>query len=379
MVVGLLYTGCERVSVAPEEELDTLSGTVTSFDPASRLFYTAVKITLPTGAQQADSVWINLYFASSDSDTTALDTPLVSLGLRDDATGGDILPQDGVYASKFDGGLPTGAIGTALVDYRAAIGGTQYLVSDSVTVYLPLLDEPFTSISKLDNRMFASVKVNLAEGDTLPDSVWTELSILSGPMADSLGVGAMLDTVRLVDTGLEGDSIAADSVFSRGFDSPLPIGTIGSVKFLFLASLKGRLHTAYDTLKLINRPPEIVSISSLDSVARPVSASDYARDSIFVEVDDPDGLGDVNSVIFQIVKPNGTLGVGLDGSTSFDLHDDGVYTGEKYFDHTANDGIYSGGVSFGLGNELGTYTLRFVAQDLSNALSDTAKFYVVLY
>ncbi len=379
-VAFCLAAQCSRVALEPEEVLEVLANPATSFDPLERTFYAAVTVTPPESSSDPDSVWIEVYLVTAD--TAAVDTPLDTLGLLDDATQGDILPQDGVYARLFASGLPSGTVGTARFVYHALIGGVQDSLFDSVEVYLPVLSNARTTMDKLANQMFAAVTINLTEDDPAPDSVWVELYPASAELIDTLGSTDLLLSIPLEDFGDNGDSMRADGIYSRLFDSPLDSGIVGLVKFLFLASVDSFLHSTDTTLSLINRPPEILSVTSLDSVARPTDSDDRAVDSLFVEVDDPDGLGDVKSVIFQIVKPDGTLGESFDGSTTFDLYDDGVYgvyDGKMYFDHDENDSIYSGGVSFRIINDLGTYILRFVAKDLSGALSDTAYFSVVLY
>ena len=376
-----LAAQCSRLALEPEEVLDVLANPASSFDPLERLFYAAVTVTPSELGADPDSVWLEMFLIIADTtaDTTAVDTPLISLGLLDDATQGDILPEDGVYARRFASGISSGTVGTALFVYYAQVSGAQYSLVDSVEVFLPLLSDPLTTMDKLANEMFAAVTVNLTEDDPAPDSVWVELYPASAELIDTLGSVDLLLSISLGDLGAEGDSVGADGIYSRRFDSPLPFGMEGLVAFVFLISVDNILNTAKDTLSLINRQPEIISVTSPDSIARPTTSIDLARDTIFVEVDDPDGLGDVQSVTFQIVKPDGNLGVGLDGSTVFDLYDDGFYNGTKYFDYDEGDGIYSGGVSFGIGNELGTYTLRFVVLDYSNAASDTTDHTVVLY
>lgn len=379
-----LAARCKQMAVEPEEDLPVLSGANSTFDPVDRMFYVAVTVTLPETGGSLDTVRVEMFLVSADTsaDTAAVDTPLVSFSLNDDATEGDILPGDDVYGRSFASTLPSGTVAIARFVYYAQVSGELYSLEDSVDIYLPLLSDPRSEIDIPANELFAAVKVNLAESDPDPDSVWVELYPASTELIDTLGSGGLLLSVTLGDLGAGGDSVGDDGVYSRRFDSPLDSGTVGLMHLLFLVSFDGIPHSTGDTLSLTNRPPEIVNVSSLDSVARPTISDDRAIDSLFVEVYDPDGLADVRSVIFQIEKPDGTLGESFDGSTIFDLYDDGfygVFEGVVFFDHIENDGIYSGGVSFRINNDLGTYILRLLAKDRSGAESDTAYYSVVLY
>ncbi|MCH8836848.1 MAG: hypothetical protein IIA60_03480, partial [Candidatus Marinimicrobia bacterium] len=256
---------CSRLVLEPEEVLDVLANPASSFDPLERLFYAAVTVTPSELGADADSVWVEMFLITADTtaDSTAVDTPLISLGLLDDATQGDILPEDGVYARRFASGISSGTVGTALFVYYAQVSGAQYSLVDSVEVYLPLLTDALTTMDKLANEMFAAVTVNITEDDPAPDSVWVELY--------PLGSTDLLLSISLGDLGADGDSVGADGIYSRRFDSPLPFGMLGSVRFFFLTSVDDRLHTAADTLILVNRKPEIVAVSAADTLRLPPS------------------------------------------------------------------------------------------------------------
>ncbi len=365
-----LAAQCTPLVLEPEEELDVLANPATSFDPVERLFYAAVTVTPPESGADPDSVWLEMFLVTTD--TTAVDTPLVSLDLSDDATQGDILPRDGVYARRFASNLPSGTVGTARFIFYTLAGGTQHSLSDSVEVYLPVLSEATTTMDKLANEMFAAVTVNLTEDDPAPDSVWVELYPASVELIDTLGSVEMLLSITLEDFGDNGDSLRADGIYSRRFDSPLPFGTEGLVKFLFLVSVDSLLHSTGDTLSLINRKPQIDSVSAADNLKLPPSGF-FTLDTLRVTVSDQDGLGDVKEVSFTMLKPDSTL---ANNGNPFYLEDNGQLTG--YGDVTAGDGIYSLIISLTSANAAGTYEYRFIAKDLSNAVSDTAKHQVVV-
>ena len=369
-----LAAQCSRLVLEPEEVLDVLANPASSFDPLERLFYAAVTVTPSELGADADSVWVEMFLITADTtaDSTAVDTPPISLGLLDDATQGDILPEDGVYARRFASGISSGTVGTALFVYYAQVSGAQYSIVDSVEVYLPLLTDALTTMDKLANEMFAAVTVNITEDDPAPDSVWVELYPASAELIDTLGSADLLLSISLGDLGAAGDSVGADGIYSRRFDSPLPFGMLGSVRFFFLTSVDDRLHTAADTLILVNRKPEIVAVSAADTLRLPPSGF-FTLDTLRATVSDQDGLGDVKDVSFTMLKPDSSL---ANNGSPFYLEDNGQLT--AYGDVTAGDGIYSLIIGLSSTDSTGTYEYRFSARDLSNAVSDTVIHRVVV-
>jgi hypothetical protein len=93
---------------------------------------------------------------------------------------------------------------------------------------------------------------------------------------------------------------------------------------------------------------------------------------IFLSAYDPDGLGDIDSVYYQVTKPDNTT----NGHT-FRLHDDG-----QAGDSVAGDGRFTGGLyTYGdNSSQLGNYILKFSAIDKngdeSNHPQATINFYV---
>ncbi len=237
----------------------------------------------------------------------------------------------------------------------------------------PVLSDPWTSFDDSDNRFYAGITVTLPSQEAALDSVWTQMYLASGDLTDSLGTDTLMAQEILVDDATEGDILPLDGVYARKFDSPLPKGTGDSLRFEFYALVDGDTSTVTDILSLTMLRPVIISVVlTKDTFPRPDSGY-VVVDTIYATVVDPDGLEDIRSVTFQIVKPDGTLGVGFDGETSFPLYDNG-----PPIDVKAGDGIYSDGVTFGYYNPIGTYSLKFVAKDFNGAVSDTVTHTVVV-
>jgi len=178
--------------------------------------------------------------------------------------------------------------------------------------------------------------------------------------------------VPLGDLGNDGDSLGADGIYSGSFDSPLALGTIGTVRFFFLIVLDNRVHTATDTLKLVNRKPVIESVRAAETLTLP-QGSFFTLDTLKVTVSDPDGLADVKQVNISVLKPDSTMSTECRPCR---LEDNGEL--QAYGDATAGDGIYSLIISLSSSNVTGYYEYWFAAKDYSNAVSDTAKHRVLV-
>lgn len=227
------------------------------------------------------------------------------------------------------------------------------------------LSNPVASYLAAEHSFYVGVKMVQSSVKTAVDSIWTRLLLIheSGGGPDS-----QLASITLTDDGVGGDILPSDDIYAQQFPSPLPLGAGGVVWFEINARLGEEVLTAADTVQLTRHRPEILSVSASNTIE---VKNDPVVDILQVKASDPDGLDDLKSVTFQIVKPDGTLGAS-DGKTVFYLLDDGVHDGILWFDQDPGDGVYSGGITFSPQNPKGTYTLRFVARDLAGALSDTA-------
>ena len=240
---------------------------------------------------------------------------------------------------------------------------------------LPVLSNPETSFNDRDRSFYAAVTVTLPESATVIDSVWIEMfQIVGGTSIDSAAADTFLLSISLVDDATNGDILPLDGVYARTFDSPLPSGTGGAVRFEFHALIAGDTHTAADTLRLINLRPVILNVSAAALLTLPPQGSELvAIDTVRATVADPDGLNDIKRVGFTVLKPDSTM---ANNGQPFLLADNGLL--EPYGDLVAGDGVYSLIIKLESTNDRGTYVYRFTAQDLSGAVSDTVTQIVVV-
>jgi hypothetical protein len=104
--------------------------------------------------------------------------------------------------------------------------------------------------------------------------------------------------------------------------------------------------------------PVLYNLVAPDSVERGSSDIYY----MFVSVFDPDGLSDVDSVYYQVTKPDGST----NGKT-YKLRDDA-----QFGDSVANDGRFTLGIlTWGdTTSQLGNYIFKFSARDKDGNVSN---------
>ena len=239
---------------------------------------------------------------------------------------------------------------------------------------VPVLSNPQTSYDDRNDSLYAAVTVTLPEGGTELDSIWTEMYLASGTLADSLGTDSLWKRVTLNDSAANGDILPLDGIYARKFDSPLPEGTGGSVRFEFFAISAGDTSSTTDSLRLANLRPVIVSVSARDTLTIPPAGSEFTtKDRVEAVVVDPDGLDDIKEVSFTIRNPDGSL---KNDGASVSLVDNGIL--DPYGDEVAGDGTYSRISEMLAGATAGAYVYQFRAKDLSGAVSDTTFHPVVL-
>jgi hypothetical protein len=259
-------------------------------------------------------------------------------------------------------------LAAALIVFQACNGNGTEPEEESI------LSDPQSLFDDRDNTFYVSITVTLPDAST-PDTVWTEMYLESGTLADLLGTDTLMAAVGLADSGLYGDILPSDDIFSREFDSPLPAGTDGSVRFVYQALVAGDTSTVTDILRLENLRPVILSVTASDTLSLPpLPQGDiiyYTLDELHAEVSDPDGLGDIREVSFTTLKPDSTFG---NQGQPIPMQDNGE---AEWGDDLEGDGIYSVIIQLQAQDNLGeptltgAYVYRFVARDYSGQVSDT--------
>ena len=111
-----------------------------------------------------------------------------------------------------------------------------------------------------------------------------------------------------------------------------------------------------------NIAPQLSELNMPDTVSRGVPF-------IFtVQVVDNNGLSDIDSVYFELYRPDGSVVEPTPGNTKFFMDDTGNLT--VFGDQLAGDGIYSFKNSFGETAQTGNWRFEFEALDRLNELSN---------
>ena len=186
--------------------------------------------------------------------------------------------------------------------------------------------------------------------------------------SDSL---ASPDTIRLNDSGEEGDIISNDGIYSRkifntnlDLMNSIPGSTKGYVYLDLDAYYFPDVITISDFFHIGNLPPFIVNVTASDTITVPSNP-----ELIQCAVEDANGLIDINFVGFK------TYHVQLDSfmyqGNSIELFDDGSEENIPIYDvisgdEVKGDGIFSMTISIPSTAEKGDYHWIFTAKDFSN-------------
>jgi len=172
---------------------------------------------------------------------------------------------------------------------------------------------------------------------------------------------------EMKDNGNDGDSGAKDGMYTGKI---LLTSSAQAGIYVFNFQMKdkdGNLsEEVSDTMRVFTEsagqnkgPGTILATHVPDSIQIPASVSNSL---VRAEVEDPDGLGDIESVYFFSRKPDGTLANGGNSIVMFDNAAEG--------DSTAGDGIYSRGITITRDSQPGTYVFTFYMSDKAGNLSD---------
>ncbi len=187
-------------------------------------------------------------------------------------------------------------------------------------------------------------------------------SLINSVLADIQLQGFEENTlsIALNDSGLYGDALPDDDVYSRNIYLNHIDSMEGIITIEYTAQGAGSLiQTFFDTLFVIaNLPPYITEIVMPDTIVRPRTGTKDLF--IYVTVDDPNGVHDVTNGYFQV--KNNTSGLwGVD----YNLNDNG-----ELGDTEAGDGIFSTGLEISANNAVATNYFRFRVKDSASNFSD---------
>lgn len=165
------------------------------------------------------------------------------------------------------------------------------------------------------------------------------------------------DTLYMYDTGLDGDNIAGDGVFTYGVTSNDLPQEMGDYIYRFEAVDKDDAYA--EPLERIitfndEQGPYLYNLLAPDSLRKGSSDPEY----MFIRVWDSRGLDFIDSVYFTVMRPDSTS-----SGYRFVMYDDGAVI--SHGDSIAGDGIYSLGIMPPAPeNQSGVYTFTYEVTDI---------------
>ena len=184
-------------------------------------------------------------------------------------------------------------------------------------------------------------------------------------------VNSLPDRVSLNNSGIEGDIISGDKIYSRRIsntqltlDNPIDSSATGLVYLNVQAYYKGNQIALEDSFQLGNIRPIIVQVTFPDTMTRPPDPY-ILVDTIKVEIFDANGVSDIQTCYMMFQKPD--LSYSNNGNPIL-LYDDGIIDQNMFlWDEFAADGIFSRLITIGSDNPIGIYNAYFYAKDFFGA------------
>lgn len=203
----------------------------------------------------------------------------------------------------------------------------------------------------------ATVEVNVGYPVT---DIWYEIQSSDGNFK-------LVDSLSMKDDGNRlpsGDEIPDDNIFTaqQSLGIEVPNGTY-TVKYFMVKNPQ-------DAPEEIGTTSFTYNNSQLDRsfvISDPIIPNQIARGvtlTLSIEACDKDNLDDIQSVSYELYRPNGELFVNAKGISFFPLFDSGDLA--LHNDKTADDGIYTAMLTFPKNEKTGEWTFIFYAKDRAN-------------
>ena len=287
--------------------------------------------------------------------------------LNDSARNGDLIAFDGIYSRE---------ITTSFIDDEAG----NYTFLFQATDHEGYRSDPFSEIvPALEGTMNISPSIS---DIVLPEIISIDPTIqysYNVQVSDPQGISDLAHVIfrihshenptithrdTLYDDGTSPDAAPQDGIFTGTFTSDFADSVVGTYPFSFQAFDKTGDSTDYvrHDVRVINEanaPPHIFNLAVPDTFDSGSGANNFL---ITLEVMDPQGLADVDSVHFTSRKPDSTW---ANNGLPIPLFDDGTFG-----DVVPGDGVYSFRAIFDPTAQKGDYVWTFAAVDRSGAKSN---------
>ena len=340
---------------------------------SDELYKVEVSINDPQGPGNIAAVYLTVVDQSSGNE-------IFSDSLRDDGAiyfpeDGDVFANDGVYSYQYrPADIVTGEEQKNCLFYLLAIDEQNH---QSAPLEYPVFFGPnhrpnITQISTPDTLSVETTDVifaiKVSDSDGLDD---IQTAYFESKKAYKKFEKSLYNDGDFVN---HGDLVAGDSVFSTRVYSDFIIGKQGDYQLIFHATDTFNESNADQAIKNVfigNLPSSFIDIVVPASMFIPGTPETYNRELMTVEVSDPEGLADIDSVYFFSRKPDSTFAnnglpfLMVDNGFPFNINNYLVETG----DLSASDGIYSFSLVIFSDYNPGEYTFTFYMRDFAGNLT----------
>jgi hypothetical protein len=342
---------------------------------AEDLYKVEASVSDPQGVRDVESVIMNVRRADTEMEVSR-DT------LYDDGTylhpgDGDIFAGDGVFSNRFSTNMIDAGItnGSYIFEFTAIDRSGNHslteeksvLFSDNEPPVLANVSAPDTFSVLTPDQLVMVTVIDTNGQDDIQRVYFRSRNIVTGVEKNE---GSLFDDGNGLD---HGDLKAGDSIYTARLDAGMAVGKKGDFDLIFFADDSfGETGSAGPVrIYIDNHIPDFGLIDVPGTLTRPSPGSSSLFRLITAEVEDPEGLADIDSVYFYSRKPdlsyanNGLPILLLDNGLPFNQNNPGVEVG----DTQAGDGIYSFTLILDQTAQLGTYKFSFYVRDRAGNLS----------
>jgi hypothetical protein len=343
----------------------------------ARKYKAEVWVKDPQGAGNLKGVYLTVHESSGDKEIFS--DSLYDDGAHFNPNDGDVIAKDGVFSNRF---LASEVIKNSSqndVIFRFIAYDKQNNVSqqwDKLITFSPnsppAINQIFApdSLSFMDENIIFSITVS--DSDGIEDIV---RAYFQSEKTDNGVIRYEQDLFNDGDFENNGDLVAGDSTFSARITKSLLVAKKGIYNLIFHVedlSETQNVTEAKHQIYIENFESRFIEINTPNELAIPTEPDQQIRELITVEVSDPEGLTDIDSVYFFSLKPDSTL---AQGGLPFIMVDNGLPfnpNGNVFLetgDEEYGDGIYSLSIFSDFSSNPGEYTFLFYIRDRAGNLT----------
>lgn len=367
---------CVTIFLACDEEIPTkpigtqpaLTDIVlpeTIYVSSTTTYLMSVRVEDPQGVSDISLVTVEISSAATQN-VVQTDT------LKDDGKNGDILPVDGVFSGILDPSFAAGNEGDYVFTFYAydQAGNTISKSSDPVKIVdtvenrLPVISQPQVP-EMVDVNAEGEYVISVVAND--PDGL-SDIKHLLCQIYDPRVPQTPNRVDTLNDAGKNGDTAPGDGIFATKITAAYARNRVGIYSFRFQAvDLAGGqsnpIVRTVSTINTDNLPPVISDLVAPDTLV--LHPENVVITTMTVSVTDPQGLSDVEKVIFNSFLPPDER---PSSGNPFFMSDDG--NTQVSGDRIAGDGVYSLTINLPPTMSPGNYKFVFEAVDFSGEHSN---------